>query len=124
MKFGSKECKMSECSKAIWHSFVGALAAILLVMLIASLSRGMHMGKKMSDRDDYGMRKGMPMMSEMHKMGGMMMLEKLGMSQEELQVELDAGKTMQQIAEEKGIELPCMIEGGSSCPMKMSKDQE
>ena len=120
----SKECKHSECWKAVGHSFVGALAAILLVVLIASLSRGMHMGKKMWDRDVYGMRKGMPMMSEMHKMGGMMMLEKLGMSQEELQAELDAGKTMQQIAEEKGIELPCMIEGGSSCPMKMSKDAE
>jgi len=124
MKFMSKECKHSECWKAVGHSFVGALAAILFVMLIACATSGMKMGKKMWDRDDYDMKSGMPMMSEMHKMGGMMMLEKLGMSQEELQAQLDAGKTMQQIAEEKGIELPCMMEGAASCPMKMSKDAE
>jgi len=120
----SNECKHSECWKAVGHSFVGALAAILFVMLIACATSGMKMGKKMWDRDDHDMKRGMPMMYETHKMGHVMLLEKLGMSQEELQSELDSGKTMQQISEEKGVELPCMMEGVASCPMKMSQDVE
>jgi hypothetical protein len=45
-----------------------------------------------------------------------MMAERFGMTEAELQAELDSGKTMQQIAEEHGIELPAggrgMMQGG------------
>lgn len=55
-------------------------------------------------------------------MGGMMggkmgmmkidLSEKLGMTDEELKAELDSGKTIEEIAKEKGVELPARPEGG------------
>ena len=112
----NKECKWSsDCCKAFKVSFLGALAAILLVMLVCALFGRMHgikwMGKKMDCRMDYDK---MQMHKEMPKMNPDMMLEKLEMSQEELDSALESGKTISELMEEKGVELR-MCSKGKEC---------
>lgn len=113
--FKKESCSWSkdDC-KAFKISFLGALAAIVLVMIVCGLFAKMHgmkwMGKKMDGRMDfarYEMQKGMP---------NPMMLEKLGMTQEELDMEIESGKTMIQIMEENGMEMR-MCKRGKECPM-------
>lgn len=53
-----------------------------------------------------------PMMGKMMEKTPAFIAEKLGMTEDELKAALDSGKTIKEIAEEKGIELPAPPRGG------------